>query len=110
MEYIKPEKITECISCSNSNFDNNFIVTRKDKFAVTKKRKLKPAHYFECSNCGLFTLDGAEEGSFKERWKNIDSQFTLGSFTGIGIDFKMYGQTTVSPMVGYEILPLKYNA
>ena len=59
---------------------------------------------------GLFTLDGAEEGSFKERWKNIDSQITLGSFTGIGVDFKMYGQTTVSPMVGYEILPLKYNA
>ena len=59
---------------------------------------------------GLFTLDGAEEGSFKERWKNIDSQFTLGSFTGIGVDFKMYGQTTVSPMVGYEILPLQYKA
>ena len=59
---------------------------------------------------GLFTLDGAEEGSFKERWKNIDSQFTLGSFIGIGVDFKMYGQTTVSPMVGYEILQLKYEA
>ena len=59
---------------------------------------------------GIFTLNGAEEGSFNERWKNIDTQFTLGGFFGLGVDFKMYGQTTVSPMVGYERLPLKYKA
>ncbi len=59
---------------------------------------------------GLFTLNGSEEGSFRKRWENIDSQFTLGGFFGLGIDFKMYGQTTVSPMVGYEVLPLKYKA
>ena len=59
---------------------------------------------------GLFTLNGAEEGSFKQRWKNIDTQFTLGGFFGYGIDFNMYGQTTLSPMVGYELLPLKYKA
>jgi len=56
---------------------------------------------------GLFTLNGAEEGSFRQRWRNIETQFTLGGFLGGGVDFKMYGQTTVSPMVGYEILPLK---
>ena len=58
----------------------------------------------------LFTLNGSEEGSFKDRWQNIDTQLTLGGFFGLGVDFKMYGQTTVSPMVGYEILPLKYKA
>ncbi len=59
---------------------------------------------------GLITLDGSEEGSFEDRWRNIDTQFTLAGFFGIGVDFKMYGQTTVSPMVGYEILPLKHKA
>ncbi len=51
----------ECISCRSSDFRNNFIVTRKDKFAVTNKRKLKPARYFECSICGLFTLDDSPD-------------------------------------------------
>ncbi len=50
-----------CISCKSSDFKNNFIVTRKDKFAVTNKRKLKPARYFECSICGLFTLDDSAD-------------------------------------------------
>ena len=59
---------------------------------------------------GLFTLNGAEEGSFKDRWNNVDVQFTLGGFSGIGVEFKMYGRTTISPMVGYEMLPLKYKA
>tara|TARA_B100001989_G_scaffold243271_1_gene210817 strand:- start:360 stop:944 length:585 start_codon:yes stop_codon:yes gene_type:complete len=59
---------------------------------------------------GLVTLNGGEEGSFKNRWNNIDTQFSLGGFLGFGVDFKMYGQTTVSPMVGYEILPLRYKA
>ena len=52
---------------------------------------------------GLVTINGAEEGSFKNRWVNSDSQFSIGGFLGSGIEFKMYGQTTVSPMVGYEI-------
>ena len=59
---------------------------------------------------GLFTLNGAEVGSFRERWKNVETQFTMGGFLGFGIDFKLYGQTTVSPMVGYEILPLENEA
>ena len=59
---------------------------------------------------GLVTINGAEEGSFKNRWVNSDTQFSIGGFLGSGIEFKMYGQTTVSPMVGYEILPLEYKA
>ena len=59
---------------------------------------------------GLFTVNGAEVGSFRERWKNVETQFTMGGFLGFGIDFKLYGQTTVSPMVGYEILPLENEA
>jgi len=59
---------------------------------------------------GLFTLNGSEEGSFRERWRKIDQQFSFGGFFGTGVDFNMYGQTTISPMVGYELLPLKYKA
>ena len=59
---------------------------------------------------GLFTLNGAEEGPFIDRWNNVDVQFTLGGFFGIGVEFRMYGRTSISPMVGYEMLPLKYKA
>tara|TARA_B100001093_G_scaffold52260_1_gene44339 strand:+ start:27081 stop:27923 length:843 start_codon:yes stop_codon:yes gene_type:complete len=52
-----PEYIIDCISCGNSRFRNNFLVDREDKFAINGRRKEKPAHYFECSDCGLFTLD-----------------------------------------------------
>jgi len=58
----------------------------------------------------LFTFDGSEEGSFMERWENFDYQVSLGGFLGGGIDFNLYGQTTVSAMVGREILPLKHFA
>ena len=39
--------------------------------------------------------------------KNADIKFAPGGFLGIGIDFKMYGQTSVSTMAGVEVLPLK---
>ncbi len=55
----------------------------------------------------LFTFDGSEKGPFMERWKDFDYQVSLGGFLGGGIDFNLYGQTTVSAMVGREILPLK---
>ena len=29
---------------------------------------------------------------------------------GTGVEFNMYGQTIISPMVGYEFLPLKDKA
>ena len=59
---------------------------------------------------GLFTVNGSEVGSFRQRWQNVETQLTMGGFFGSGVDFKLYGQTTVSPMVGYEILPLKNEA
>jgi hypothetical protein len=55
----------------------------------------------------LTTVDGREFGSFSERWKNSEIQFSPGGFLGVGIDFKMVGQSTVMVMVGFEFLPLK---
>ena len=61
------------------------------------------------------TVDGEEFGTFSERWKNPDIQYTPGGFLGVGIDFKIVGQSSVMVMVGLEYLPLiketdgKYN-
>ena len=53
------------------------------------------------------TVDGEEFGTFSERWKNPDIQYTPGGFLGVGIDFKIVGQSFVMVMVGLEYLPLK---
>lgn len=53
------------------------------------------------------TVDGREFGTFSERWKNPDVQYSPGGFVGVGIDFKIVGQSSVMVMVGYEYLPLK---
>jgi hypothetical protein len=53
------------------------------------------------------TVDGKEFGTFSERWKNPDIQYTPGGFFGVGIDFKIVGQSFVMVMVGLEYLPLK---
>ena len=53
------------------------------------------------------TVDGEEFGTFSERWKNPDIQYTPGGFLGVGIDFKIVGQSSVMVMVGLEYLPLK---
>ena len=58
---------------------------------------------------GVLSVDGNETGSFKERWKDPDTQINQGAFIGLGIDFEMVGQTSVSVMLGLEILPLKYE-
>ena len=55
----------------------------------------------------LTTVNGREFGSFIERWKNSEIQFSPGGFLGVGIDFKIVGQSTVMVMVGFELLPLK---
>ncbi len=55
----------------------------------------------------VISLDGKEDGSFSDRWKNPNVQLSPGGFLGTGIDFQMYGQTSVSTMIGLEILPLK---
>jgi len=53
------------------------------------------------------TVDGEEFGTFSERWKNPEIQYTPGGFLGVGIDFKLVGQSFVMVMVGLEYLPLK---
>ena len=55
---------------------------------------------------GVLSLDGKETGTFRERWKAPDTQISPGGFLGIGIDFKLVGQSSVSVMVGLELLPL----
>ena len=55
---------------------------------------------------GVLSLDGEETGTFRERWKTPDAQISPGGFLGIGIDFKLVGQSSVSVMVGLELLPL----
>ena len=56
------------------------------------------------------TVDGDESGTFSERWKKSDIQFSPGGFLGVGIDFKIVGQSSVMVMVGFEYLPLKKEA
>ena len=58
----------------------------------------------------VLTVDGKEFGTFSERWKNPDTQISPGGFIGIGIDLKMVGQSSVSIMVGLELLPLNEQA
>ena len=56
---------------------------------------------------GVLSFDGKETGSFQERWEEPDIHLNQGGFLGLGIDFKMVGQTSVSVMLGIELLPLK---
>jgi hypothetical protein len=66
---------------------------------------------FIASRGGLvFTIDGKESGSFKNRWTKAKTQFSPGGFIGVGVDFKMVGQTSVSSMFGLEILKLNEAA
>ena len=58
---------------------------------------------------GVLSVDGKEIGSFSQRWKDPDTQITPGGFLGAGIDFKMVGQTSVSVMIGLELLPLDHE-
>ena len=53
------------------------------------------------------TVNGEEFGGFYSRWENPDIQYTPGGFLGVGIDFKIVGQSFVMVMVGLEYLPLK---
>ena len=58
----------------------------------------------------VFTIDGKETGSFKNRWTSAKTQFSPGGFIGAGVDFKMVGQTFVSTMFGLEIIKLNEAA
>ena len=52
----------------------------------------------------------SREKTFIERWENPGIQYSLGGFLGLGIDFKIVGQSFVMVMVGLEYLPLKEEA
>ena len=51
-------------------------------------------------------MDGNESNSFKERWGNPDTFWTYGVFAGLGIDFKMMTQSTISVNLGFDYLPM----
>jgi len=54
------------------------------------------------------SLDGAESGTFKEKWiNNLDYYFTLGGYFGVGADLLTSNRTILSIRVGYDILPMK---
>ena len=56
----------------------------------------------------ILTLDGAESGTFKEKWNtNLDYYFTLCGYFGVGADFSTSNRTILSIRVGYDILPMK---
>ena len=56
----------------------------------------------------ILSLDGAESGTFKEKWiTNLDYYFTLGGYFGIGADVLTSNRTILSIRVGYDILPMK---
>ena len=56
----------------------------------------------------ILALDGAESGTFMEKWKtNLDYYFTLGGFFGVGADLLTSNSTILSIRVGYDILPMK---
>ena len=56
----------------------------------------------------LLILDGAESGTFKEKWNtNLDYYFTLGGYFGVGADLLTSNSTILSIRVGYDILPMK---
>jgi hypothetical protein len=55
----------------------------------------------------ILTLDGAESGTFKEKWiTNLDYYFTLGGYFGVGVDLLTSNSTILSVRVGYDILPM----
>ena len=56
----------------------------------------------------ILSLDGAESGTFKEKWNtNLDYYFTLGGYFGVGADLWTSNRTILSIRVGYDILPMK---
>lgn len=63
--------------------------------------------FFAIKGGVVTTVDGEESGTFSERWKNPGIQYSPGGFLGVGIDFKIVGQSSVMVMVGLEYLPLK---
>ena len=53
----------------------------------------------------VFILDGEDEGDFSERWSKPNFEYSMGSFLGLGIDFRYIQKSVLSTMIGYELLP-----
>ena len=53
----------------------------------------------------VLAIDGKETGSFSDRWGNPDTNFSFGSFLGVGIEFKWVNLSSVLLHLGYEYLP-----
>ncbi|MBT3496968.1 MAG: hypothetical protein HOG20_07460 [Candidatus Marinimicrobia bacterium] len=57
----------------------------------------------------VFVLDGKEALTFKERWRKAETFWTYGLFVGVGVDFKMMTQGSISVNLGFDFLPLNRN-
>jgi hypothetical protein len=53
----------------------------------------------------VLIIDGEDEGDFSERWSKPTFKSSIGSFFGLGIDFKYIQKSYISTIFGYEILP-----
>ena len=55
----------------------------------------------------IFILDGAENGSFKQKWYDkVEYYRSLGGFFGIGADIINSNNTILTVRVGYDELPM----
>ncbi len=53
----------------------------------------------------VFIIDGEDDGDFSKRWSKPNFDYSMGSFIGLGIDFKYIQKSFISTMFGYEFLP-----
>ena len=54
----------------------------------------------------VLTIDGAESNEFSTRWGKSKGLWSVGCYTGVGVDFLMVNGMMVSVGVGMDILPM----
>lgn len=54
----------------------------------------------------VLTVDGYDSDKFTERWQRSQGLWTFGAYVGIGADFIMANQMTVSAGAGMDYLPM----
>jgi len=54
----------------------------------------------------LFAFDTAEEGTFSERWNNVDVSTHLGGFIGVGLEMGISSKSFVTIAFGYDLFKL----
>lgn len=57
----------------------------------------------------VIAFDPPNVQSFSERWKNIDTKFSLNGNVGIGLDFLFQGNAGMSFFAGYNLLHFNSN-